>query len=139
MSHERASDDLDALLSRTIASVVSATPSGPREEVPTRAEGHDPEGLVRAVVSTGGRVETVEFGQRAWRLGSQEIAERAKAAINAALDELEAAGTAAAAAGNAAGGADLLTQMRDAQDMSLRQLRDYTQSLQALMNSFGRD
>ncbi|GAA2615714.1 YbaB/EbfC family nucleoid-associated protein [Actinomadura fulvescens] len=137
MSHESATEDLDRLLSSTISAAAEA--GGPRDETGDRAtelrgEGHDPDRLIRASVAAGGRIETVEIGPRAHRLASHELAERAMAAINAALEDLERA-TAARSAG-AVAGAELTERLREAQDLSMRQLRTYTRSLQDLMNGF---
>ncbi|TDD75657.1 YbaB/EbfC family DNA-binding protein [Actinomadura darangshiensis] len=129
MSYERASDDLDRVLGDVLGAAVRARDASPAPS--TESEGHDPDRTVRAVVSPGGRIESVEIiGARAARLSSQEIAERAMAAINAALDGL--------AAPAAAGPLDdeSADRLREAQDAGMRQLGEYTQSLRDLMNGF---
>ncbi|MFI0374373.1 hypothetical protein ACH35V_41495 [Actinomadura sp. 1N219] len=130
MSYERATDDLDKVLGnvRQAASTTQATPTAPQ----TPTEGHDPDRTVRAAVTPDGRIETVEITPRAARLNSHDLAERAIAAINAALDAHTAQSPAPTA------DADLDDRLREAQDRSLSQLSEYTQSLRDLMNSFER-
>ncbi|TYK48932.1 YbaB/EbfC family nucleoid-associated protein [Actinomadura decatromicini] len=129
MSYERATDDLDKVLGDVLDAAAQAqtTPPPPDEE----SEGHDPDRTVRAVVSPDGRITSVEIGPRAARLSSQEIAERAVAAINAALDGLSTRSA-------AFGGADLTARLREAQDLSVRQLTEYTESLRDSINALGR-
>lgn len=132
MSYERASEDLD----RLFGGVLEAAAAGARDASPTASaggEGHDPDRTVRAVVAPGGRIESVEIGPRAVRLASEEIAERAMAAINAALDAMAAASSPAGALDE-----ELIGRLRETQDLSLRQLGEYTRSLRDLMNGFER-
>lgn len=134
MSHELAADDLDKLLSDTLKAATTANP-GAAADAALRAEGHDADQFVTAVVAGGGRIESVELSPRALRLGSHEIAERAVAAINDALDRL--AGEAAQHPSPSAEAlAELSKRLQQTQDMSVQQLRAYTRSLQDLMNSF---
>ncbi|TMQ94239.1 YbaB/EbfC family nucleoid-associated protein [Actinomadura soli] len=128
MSYERATDDLDKVL----GNVLQAATTQPEPAPQAAAEGHDPDRTVRATVTPDGRIETVEITPRAARLNSHELAERAIAAINAALDA-QTADAPAPAADTA-----LDDRLREAQDLSLRQLNEYTQSLRDLMNSFER-
>ncbi|TYB46905.1 YbaB/EbfC family nucleoid-associated protein [Actinomadura chibensis] len=130
MSYERATDDLDRVLGDVLGAAAEArtSPPPPDEE----SEGHDPDRTVRAVVSPDGRITSVEIGPRAARLSSQEIAERAVAAVNAALDGLSARAPAVAAT------ADLTARLREAQDLSVRQLTEYTESLRDSINALGR-
>ncbi|MBO2446087.1 YbaB/EbfC family nucleoid-associated protein [Actinomadura barringtoniae] len=134
MSYELAADDLDKLLGDTLRAATAAHP-GAEARADVRAEGYDEERLVKAVVSAGGRIENVEISQRALRLGSHEIADRAVTAINDALDRL-----AKAAVENPSPSAEALAELsqrlQQTQDMSVQQLRAYTRSLQDLMNSF---
>jgi DNA-binding protein YbaB len=134
MSYELATDDLDKLLGDTAKAAAALRPST-APETDTRAEGHDPDRLIKAVVAAGGRIESVEIGPRALRLGSHEIAERAMAAINDALDQL-AKDAVEHPSPSAEAIAELTKKLRQTQDMSLQQLRAYTRSLQDLMNSF---
>ncbi|MFI0483256.1 hypothetical protein [Actinomadura sp. 9N215] len=129
MSYERATDDLEKVLGNVLSAAAQPPPTTPE----TSAEGHDPDRTIRAAVTPEGRIETVEIGPRAARLDSHEIAERAMAAINAALDAWAARSPGPASEGPAA---DLDGRLREAQDRSLRQLSEYTRSLRDLMNSF---
>ncbi|POM26742.1 Nucleoid-associated protein YbaB [Actinomadura rubteroloni] len=133
MSYELATDDLDKLLGDAAGAAASLRPST-EPEAGARAEGHDPDGLIRVVVSAGGLVESVEIGPRALRLGSQEVADRAVAAINDALDRL-AADAAEHPSPSAEAVAELTAKLEQTRNMSLQQLRAYTRSLQDLMNS----
>jgi DNA-binding protein YbaB len=139
MSQELGISDLDQLLSRTrqAATSMRADASGEDEAADIRGEGFDADGHIRVVVASGGRVEAVEVGQRAMRLGSHELAQRVLAAVNAALDDVESK-TAELVGPAGADMAELTGRLREAQDLSLRQLRSYTQSLRDLMNGFER-
>ncbi|NKZ05957.1 YbaB/EbfC family nucleoid-associated protein [Actinomadura latina] len=131
MSYERASEDLGRLLGDVLETAAKAQDASPAAG--GECEGHDPDRTVRAVVAPGGRIESVEIGPRAARLGSQEIAERAMAAINDALDAMAASSSPAGALDD-----ELIGRLRETQDQSLRQLGEYTQSLRDLMNGFER-
>ena len=130
MSYERATDDLDKVLGDVLGAATRAQTS---PHPMTESEGHDPDQTVRAVVGADGRIQTVEIGPRAARLSSHEIAERATAAINAALDNQ------APPAPVASTDTDLTAQLQDAQDLSVRQLSEYTQSLRDMINALDRD
>ena len=136
MSHDFAHTELEELLTRT-REAIEASFGNRSPQVEVRGEGTDPDGHVRAVAVSGGRIETVEFAPQAVRLGSHRLAECALAAVNAALADLEA--KAAEAAGLTGPQADALRErLREMQDLSLQQLRSYSRSLQDLMNSFER-
>ncbi|MGP4022415.1 YbaB/EbfC family nucleoid-associated protein [Actinomadura sp. 3N407] len=133
MTRDTAADDLDGLLRRAsgLAEQAGGAPSGASHDA---VEGHDPDGLVTARVTAGGRIDEVRIAPRALRLGSHEIADRAAAAINAALDALEQA----TAAEGAADPAELAERLGELRDRSLTQMRAYVTSMQNLMNGFER-
>ncbi|MEU8799394.1 YbaB/EbfC family nucleoid-associated protein [Spirillospora sp. NPDC048819] len=133
MTRDTAADDLNGLLQRVSGFAEQA--GGPCSEPPPEAvEGHDPDGLVTVRVTAGGRIDRVSVAPRALRLGSHEIADRAAAAINAALDALEQA----TAGAGAAGPADLTERLGELRNQSLTQMRAYVTSMQNLMNGFER-
>ncbi|MFI0484395.1 YbaB/EbfC family nucleoid-associated protein [Actinomadura sp. 9N215] len=124
--------ELEHLLNEARAALgTMAGNSGARPGAPS-AKGHGEAagGLVRATVSADGEVESIELAPRAMRLSSGEIGEHVAAAVNAAFQELRA---------DPAGlpsGADterLTAQARELQDLSMRQMRQMTQSISDLM------
>jgi DNA-binding protein YbaB len=103
------------------------------DEAESRGEGEaGTGGLVRAVAGPGGRVEALAIDPAAVRKGSHEVARYVAVAVNAALagyagkqPELFAA----AAADRAA----LAQRVRTVQDLSLRQMRAFGESLAGLI------
>lgn len=63
--------------------------AGPEPEV-VSAEGVDDEGLVRATVTSEGRVASVDLSQKALRLPAEDLAAAVVAAVNAGWDALAA-------------------------------------------------
>jgi hypothetical protein len=139
MSHELGVTDLDRLLGLTRQAVDSTRSEDPPdgETAELRGEGFDADRQVRVVVVAGGRIDVIEVGERAMRQGSHEVAERVVVAVNAALADLESK-TSERAALSGVDPAELTGRLREAQDLSVRQLRSYTRSLQDLMNGFER-
>ncbi|HEV7935720.1 MAG TPA: YbaB/EbfC family DNA-binding protein [Actinomadura sp.] len=139
MSHELGVTDLDRLLGLTRQAVDSTrTEDPPDGETPELSgEGFDADRQVRVVVVAGGRIDAIEVRERAMRQGSHEVAERVVVAVNAALADLESK-TSERAALSGVDPAELTGRLREAQDLSVRQLRSYTRSLQDLMNGFER-
>ena len=105
----------------------------PPDEAESRGEGEaGPGGLVRAVAGPGGRVESLTIEPAAVRKGSHEVARYVAVAANAALAgyaRTQRELYAAAAADRAA----LAQRARTVQDLSLRQMRAFGESLAGLI------
>jgi DNA-binding protein YbaB len=105
----------------------------PAGQVESRGEGEaGPGGLVRAVAGPGGRVESLAIDPAAVRKGSREVAGYVAVAANAALADCARRQRElfdAAAADRAA----LAQRVRTVQDLSLRQMRAFGESLAGLM------
>jgi hypothetical protein len=122
---------------RILASV-AASPDGPGDgQPPGQAEGRGhgeagTGGLVRAEAAADGRVESLVINLAAVRKGSHEVAAYVIAAVNAALDDSfgsQRERFAAAAADRAV----LAQRVRAVQDLSLRQMRVFGESLAGLI------
>ncbi|WP_131737605.1 hypothetical protein [Actinomadura roseirufa] len=131
--------DIEGLLQWARAALDAA------KETPARAhsEGRSPDGRVAATASSDGRVVTLDLVPRpdphpaprpashpAPRLGTAEIAEGVRAAVNTALAEAEKSARRAAEPSP-----EFLASVREAQDTGLRLLDGYVASLRALMDS----
>lgn len=88
--------EFDRLLQDTRDALADLRAGGPAEggEV-MRGEGAAADGRVRAVVISGGKVESVEIDPRAMRLASADLGAAVAAAVNAAMADLTAKVTAA--------------------------------------------
>jgi DNA-binding protein YbaB len=89
-------------------------------------------GLVRAVAGPGGHVESLAIDPAAVRKGSHEVAGYVAAAVNAAMDDYSRKQRPLfdAAAGDRAA---LAQRVRTVQDLSLRQMRAFGESLAGLI------
>jgi DNA-binding protein YbaB len=107
--------------------------TAPADQAESRGEGEaGTGGLVRAVAGPGGRVEALAIDPAAVRKGSHEVARYAATAANAALADYAAKQRdlfAAAAADRAA----LAQRVQTVQDLSLRQMRAFGESLAGLI------
>jgi DNA-binding protein YbaB len=126
---------LESLLTQAQRTVEAASAAAPGEAPQIRGEGSDADGQIRAVVATGDRVETLQLDPPAMRAPSYVLGERVVTAINAALEDVRARVREQFAA---AGRQETGTQVKAVQDLSLQQMRAYTQALAALMSSIER-
>ncbi|MBC6457982.1 YbaB/EbfC family nucleoid-associated protein [Actinomadura sp. HBU206391] len=112
---------------QTVGALIAPSPGGE----PPGGVGEAGEGTVRVKVSGSGRIEQIEFGPRAMRSASHELAAQVLIAANAGLEQarLEAAERMRGL------GADMSQRVREVQDQSLEQLGGYVRSLNALMSS----
>ncbi|MBQ1035106.1 hypothetical protein [Micromonospora sp. C81] len=121
---------LDALLSET-RQALESTRSRARgeavvdDEEQPRGHGEALDGLVRAEVR-GGRVDELVVAPRLMRLPAQDLTEHIRAAVNAALDDLDSQRPELPAAelDSLAGG------LQEVQDRSLRQMAQMNEALQ---------
>ena len=114
-----------------------AAPSQDGEDV--RGEGAaGAGGLARAIVGPGGHVESLSIEPAAARKGSHEVAGYVVSAVNAALEDLHRKQRDRIEA-MATGRAELAEQVRTVQDLSLRQMRAFGESLAELMASITPD
>jgi DNA-binding protein YbaB len=117
---------------RKLVGAVGAPPpdAGAEDETAElRGTGTSPNGLVTAVSTVGGKVESVTVDPRAMRLDSHTLGEQVAAAVNAALEDL--GGQAAEAR---VGGIDtvaLSDQLRKVQETSVRQMHSFLQDISA--------
>jgi len=107
---------------------------GPVDAEDVRGTGEAADGQVHATALAGARIDSIDIAAKAMRRASQELAEHIVAAVNAALDDVQARSSGFAVADPA----ELKEQLRATQDMSLSHMRAYTQSLQNLMSSIQR-
>ncbi|MFI0366520.1 YbaB/EbfC family nucleoid-associated protein [Actinomadura sp. 1N219] len=124
--------ELEHLLNEARAALGTVSGSGGERPGGASAKGHGEaaDGLIRVTVSADGEVEGIELAPRAMRMSSEEIGEHVAAAVNGAFQELRAdpAGLPAGAETEA-----LSARARELQDMSMRQMRQMTQSIADLM------
>ncbi|MEU8800540.1 YbaB/EbfC family nucleoid-associated protein [Spirillospora sp. NPDC048819] len=103
---------------------------GASAEASAKGHGEAAGGLVRATVSAGGEIESIDLAPRAMRMPAEEIGEHVAEAVNAAFQGLRADPARLPA------GADteqLTARARAVQDMSMRQMQQMTQSIADLM------
>jgi DNA-binding protein YbaB len=93
-----------------------------------RGTGTSPNGLVTAVTTVGGKVESVTVDPRALRLDSHTLGEQVAAAVNAALDDLRS--QVSSEVGSIDTGA-LSEQLRRIQETSVPQLHSFLQEISA--------
>lgn len=124
--------DIDRLLGdarRLLAEVRSAAPAdaglGDLEELRGEAEAAD--GLIRATVGIGGRLESLRADPRAMRLGSEALCEEIMVAVNGALDDLQAKARQAGPA--VPDRAALDRQLEELQSESVRRMEMFTQGV----------
>jgi DNA-binding protein YbaB len=91
---------------------------------PVRGVGTDPQALVRAECTGGGRVEVLAFGPG---LGTVALSDGVVAAVNAALGDAESKAVQSVASG------DLSAQIQSVQESSVQRMQSYSQTMQALM------
>jgi YbaB/EbfC DNA-binding family protein len=126
-------DALDRMLTET-RRVLAAVRSGggapavadPAGDPPLRGEGSGADGLVRAVVTQGGRLESVAIDPRLLRQGVEALGEQLVAAVNAALDDLAAQAPPADPSADLAG---LSSRLESLQDQSVRQMAMFSQAM----------
>jgi DNA-binding protein YbaB len=112
--------------------VVPAPPERDGEEPPDlTGAGEAAEGRIRARVAPGGRVEALELDPPALRLPSADVAQETKAAINAALEDMQAKAQERA---GALGSVDL-EQLQQLREDSVRQMSAYAGALRDLIAS----
>ena len=133
-----ASHDLDQMLTearRTLGSM-RRTGEPPAESEPVEGVGESPDGRVKAIAVSGGRLKGIELNPRAMRLASEELAELITNAVNAALDDLRGkaadAGTAQAVDTTA-----LAEQVEEVQNQGLRQMEVISQAIQETLGRIG--
>jgi DNA-binding protein YbaB len=120
---------LEQLLEQT-RSVADAVRGSTEDIEDLRGEGESADGQVRAVAPPGGRLASLEIDQRAMRMASQELAEHVVAAVNAALEDLQAKSREQAGASRV--DPEKLRALRQA---STEQMAAYARSLSDLMSS----
>ncbi|TYK46932.1 YbaB/EbfC family nucleoid-associated protein [Actinomadura decatromicini] len=130
-----AGSELEHLLNLTRAVLGSepqgaAKPDQPGGGPKAEGRGEAADGLIRATVSADGEITSIDLAPRAMRMSSEEIGEHVATAVNAAFGDLRAG---PAALPDAAATERLTAQARELQDMSMRQMRQMTQSISDLM------
>ena len=111
-----------------------ANAAGNAEGEPPRGHGEAAEGMVR-VTAAEGRLTAVELNSRVMRLASQDLAEAFAEAANAALADLEAKYPRTNYP--AVDIATLETQLAEAQQQALLQMRRYDQSINDALRQSG--
>jgi DNA-binding protein YbaB len=117
----------DRLLAGTRQALESVRGSG-GEAPDVRGEGEAADGMVRASVAPGGRLESVRVNPRLVRAGIDAVCEQIVVAVNAALDDLRAKAAEQRPPG-APDPARLAGQLRELQDESTRRMEVYGQAL----------
>ncbi|MFG2006600.1 YbaB/EbfC family nucleoid-associated protein [Spirillospora sp. NPDC048911] len=122
----------------------AAAPGAAGSAAPARGDAPQVEGVglaadgrVKATVSLGGRLKSVEMDPRAMRLASAALGEEIVVAVNAALDDLRTKAAAAAATGDTVDTAALGKQVEEIQNQSLRQMELITQALNDTISKIG--
>lgn len=132
----RGADDLDRLLTQTRSMLqavrgpdteAGASTTDTAEAEPLRVEGTARDGMVRAVVVTGGQVESVSVQPALLREGLETVCAEIVVAVNAALTTLRAQAIAGAPAGGDP--AELSRQLGELQEQSLRQMAEFRQEI----------
>jgi DNA-binding protein YbaB len=124
-------ESFDRLLAGTRQALESVRGSGgddDDEAAEVRGEGEAADGLVRATVVPGGRLESVQVKPRLVRSGIDAVCEQIVVAVNAALDDLRAKAAEQRPPG-APDPAKLASQLRELQDESTRRMEVYGQAL----------
>jgi hypothetical protein len=119
-------------LRRELHDLAAAAPGADGE--PVEGYGEAAEGLVRVVVENG-RLTIVELDPRVMRLGAADLAEAFVAAANDALADLESKYPAMAYP--AIDPAALEAQLAEVQEQSVRQMRQYNQSINDALRLLG--
>jgi hypothetical protein len=102
----------------------------PAEDPSLRGEGAAADGMIRAVVVPGGRLESVSVEPRLLRQGVEEICAQIVVAVNAALDDLATRTPKPDAAVDLAA---LSTRLESLQDQSVRQMAMFGQAMNAVV------
>lgn len=128
---------LEQVLESTAAGIELArtAPAAP-EITDVQGRGTDPDGVVDAVVDSGGGVVSVTVADPPGRSASSShvLGEQVVAAVNAALDDADR--QQAEQAGRGGVEVEGLTErLAEVQDLSLQQMRTYTTALQTMMAS----
>jgi DNA-binding protein YbaB len=120
--------DFDRLLQDTqdvLAGLRAGTP--PEDAEVLRGEGVAADGRVRAVVVSGGTVESVEIDPRAMRMASVDLGAAVAAAVNAAMTDLM--GKVRAAAPQGVDPQALKERLNELHNQSARQMAMFTQGI----------
>jgi DNA-binding protein YbaB len=134
---------IDELLRRTRESLAMMrgdrpdSPEGPDEAREIRGTAESADGMIRATVAPGSRLESVALDPRAMRMASESLAEEITRTVNAAFADLRER---AAEAGSGVGAPDaeaLAGQLRDLQDESVRRMAAFGQAMNEVLARLG--
>jgi hypothetical protein len=129
MRGDTGSQSLESLMTELRGNLNAARPAG-TDPVDLQGVGEAADGRLCALAVPGGRVISLDIAQRAMRMASQDLAEGVRAAVNTALDDLEAK----AREQVSFAGIDP-EKIFAVQEMSLQHMTAYTRSLRDLMSS----
>ncbi|GAA4602556.1 hypothetical protein BJY16_004289 [Actinoplanes octamycinicus] len=127
---------LDALLDNVAQVMKKAAATGGNAETPT-AEGTAADHLIRARVGPR-RVESLTIDSRAMRMGSAELAEQIRYAINEAFEAISPSNADTAAAAREVS-QDLAEQVNAIRDESARSMTMFLQAMQHVATRIDRD
>jgi DNA-binding protein YbaB len=131
---------IDALLARTRQSLAALRTGGDAdldEAVEIRGQGEAADGLVRATVAPGSRVEAIQLDPRVMRMSSEALAEEIARAVNAAFTNLREQAAETGAAMGVPDHAALAGQLRDLQDESVRRMAVFGAAMNEVVARLG--
>ncbi|HZB30624.1 MAG TPA: YbaB/EbfC family nucleoid-associated protein [Streptosporangiaceae bacterium] len=122
---------LEQLVEQTRRSIPAVTGDSADEAPDLAGAGAAAEGRIRARVTPGGRIESLDIDPGVMRFASADVAEQAAAAVNAALDDMRAKSRDRA---GAVGNVDL-RRLQALREESVRQMSAYSGALRDLIAS----